>query len=93
LTPSQKKYLDIILTAWGSWSLFQQLLVTLRKIGDQHHVSIANVATRWVLDHDIVGAVLIGKDPFFGFGPAASSQDLLLMNPYVTPITQVHGWA
>jgi aryl-alcohol dehydrogenase-like predicted oxidoreductase len=60
LTPSQKKYLDIIVSAWGSWSLFQQLLVVLRKIGDQHHVSIANVTTRWVLDHDFVGAVLIG---------------------------------
>jgi hypothetical protein len=24
-------------------------------------VSIANVATRWVLDHDFVGAVIIGE--------------------------------
>lgn len=61
LTPSQKKYLDIILSAWGSWSLFQQLLIVLRRIGDCHGgVSIANVATRWVLDHDFVGAVIIG---------------------------------
>ncbi|KIM27582.1 hypothetical protein M408DRAFT_330015 [Serendipita vermifera MAFF 305830] len=61
LTPSQKKYLDIILSAWGTWALFQQLLVVLRRIGDYHGgVSIANVATRWVLDHDFVGAVIIG---------------------------------
>ena len=34
----------------------------LRIIGDYHGgVSIANVATRWVLDHDFVGAVIIGK--------------------------------
>jgi hypothetical protein len=33
----------------------------LRKIGDRYHnTSIANVATRWVLDHSFVGAVLIG---------------------------------
>jgi aryl-alcohol dehydrogenase-like predicted oxidoreductase len=62
LTPSQKKYLDVILSAWGTWSLFQQLLSVLRIIGDYHGgVSIANVATRWVLDHDFVGAVIIGE--------------------------------
>ncbi|KAG8837144.1 hypothetical protein FRC18_009953 [Serendipita sp. 400] len=62
LTPSQKKYLDIILSAWGTWSLFQQLLSVLRAIGDRHQgASIANVATRWVLDHDdFVGAVILG---------------------------------
>jgi len=61
MTPSQKKYLDIILSAWGTWALFQQLLVALRIIGDAHGgVSIANVATRWVLDHEFVGAVIIG---------------------------------
>ena len=62
LTPSQKKYLDVILSAWGTWTLFQQLLSVLRIIGDYHGgVSIANVATRWVLDHDFVGAVIIGE--------------------------------
>ncbi|KAH8108090.1 NADP-dependent oxidoreductase domain-containing protein [Cristinia sonorae] len=61
LTPSQRKYLDIILKVWGDWKLFQALLSTLRAIGDrQGGVSIANVATRWVLDHDFVGAVIIG---------------------------------
>ncbi|GBE81301.1 Aldo/keto reductase [Sparassis crispa] len=61
LTPSQRKYLDMILKAWGDWSLFQSLLSVLRDIGDRHGgVSIANVATRWVLDHPCVGAVIIG---------------------------------
>jgi len=61
LTPSQRKYLDMILKAWGDWALFQTLLNVLRQIGDRHNgVSIANVATRWVLDHSFVGAVLIG---------------------------------
>ncbi|PCH43905.1 Aldo/keto reductase [Wolfiporia cocos MD-104 SS10] len=61
LTPSQRKYLDMILKAWGDWQLFQTLLATLRDVGDRHGgVSIANVATRWVLDHPCVGAVIIG---------------------------------
>lgn len=60
LTPSQRKYLDVILKAWGSWPLFQSLLAVLRKIGDRHRRSIANIATRWVLDHPFVGAVIIG---------------------------------
>jgi aryl-alcohol dehydrogenase-like predicted oxidoreductase len=51
----------MILKAWGNWQLFQELLAVLRVIGDRHGgLSIANVATRWVLDHPFVGAVLIG---------------------------------
>ncbi|KAF4636974.1 hypothetical protein G7Y89_g1113 [Cudoniella acicularis] len=44
----------------GEGDLFQQLLITLWIIGKKHNVSISNVATRWVLDHDYVGAVIIG---------------------------------
>ncbi|RDX50104.1 aldo/keto reductase [Lentinus brumalis] len=61
LTPSQRKYLDMIVKAWGSWSLFQSLLSLLRSIADKYEgTSIANIATRWVLDHSFVGAVIIG---------------------------------
>ncbi|KAI0655808.1 Aldo/keto reductase [Cubamyces menziesii] len=61
LTPSQRKYLDVILKAWGTWELFQVLLRALRDIADRHEgVSIANVAVRWVLEHPFVGAVIIG---------------------------------
>ncbi|KAF7369860.1 Aldo/keto reductase [Mycena sanguinolenta] len=59
LTPSQRKYLDMI--AWGTWALFQRLLRCLRAIADRHGgLSIANIATRWVLDQPCVGAVLVG---------------------------------
>lgn len=62
LTPSQRKYLDVILGAWGTWPLFQILLRTLQDIGDRHgHRSISNIATRWILDHDFVGCVLVGS--------------------------------
>ncbi|KAG8964146.1 hypothetical protein FRC03_002154 [Tulasnella sp. 419] len=61
LTPSQRKYLDIILNGWGNWDLFQELLTALKEIGDRHGGrSVANVATRWVLDHDFVACVIVG---------------------------------
>ncbi|KAJ7696208.1 Aldo keto reductase [Mycena rosella] len=61
LNPSQRKYLDMIVKAWGTWALFQELLSALRGIGDRHGgLSVSNVATRWVLDHPAVGAVIIG---------------------------------
>jgi len=51
----------MIVKAWGTWTLFQSLLRTLRAIGDRHGgLSIANIATRWVLDHPFVGAVIVG---------------------------------
>ncbi|KAJ7289358.1 NADP-dependent oxidoreductase domain-containing protein [Mycena rebaudengoi] len=61
LTPSQRKYLDMIVKAWGTWELFQSLLRCLRVVADRHGgLSIANIATRWVLDQPCVGAVLLG---------------------------------
>lgn len=58
----------MILKAWGDWTLFQSLLTVLRTIGDRHEgASIANIATRWVLDHSCVGAVIIGKTFFVAF--------------------------
>ncbi|KAF9032848.1 aldo-keto reductase, partial [Hymenopellis radicata] len=59
LTPSQRKYFDMIM-AWGSWSDFQVLLHTLKSIADSHDVELSNVATRWVLDNPEVGAVIVG---------------------------------
>lgn len=58
-TPSQRKYFEMIQT-WGDWDLFQILLQTLKIIATKHNVSIPNVATRWVLDFQYVGAVIIG---------------------------------
>jgi aryl-alcohol dehydrogenase-like predicted oxidoreductase len=49
-----------MITVWGGWELLQQLLSVLSSIGKKYSASISNVATRWVLDHDYVGAVIIG---------------------------------
>lgn len=60
ITPSQRKYYSMI-SNWGGWDLFQELLHLLRTIATKHGVpGISNVATRWVLDHSYVGAVIVG---------------------------------
>lgn len=60
------KYLDVILTVWGDWQLFQDLLRTLRAIGDKHGGrSISVIATRWVLDHAFVASVIVGEPQYF----------------------------
>lgn len=72
----------MILKAWGTWELFQQLLATLRAIGDRHKgTSIANVATRWVLDHSFVGAVIIGRCLLALNGPERAL--LLTQSPFL----------
>ncbi|MDE1765961.1 MAG: aldo/keto reductase [Thaumarchaeota archaeon] len=58
-TPSLQKYKQMI-DAWGGWSLFQELLETLDNIAKKHHTSIANVATRYILDKPAVAGVIIG---------------------------------
>jgi aryl-alcohol dehydrogenase-like predicted oxidoreductase len=58
-TVSLRKYKNMI-DAWGGWRLFQELLSTLKQIADKHGVSIANVATRYILDKPAVGGVIVG---------------------------------
>lgn len=58
-TASLQKYKNMI-DAWGGWILFQELLRTLDEIAHKHSVSIANVATRHILDKPQVAGVIIG---------------------------------
>lgn len=58
-TPSLQKYKNMI-DAWGGWNLFQDLLVVIDGISKKHHVSIANVATKHILDKPAVAGVIIG---------------------------------
>ncbi|KZL66368.1 aldo/keto reductase [Colletotrichum tofieldiae] len=59
LTPSQRKYHDMIMR-WGTWQDFQDLLYELCVVAKEHRVSLTNVATRWVLQQPSVGAVIVG---------------------------------
>ena len=56
---SKSKYKRFI-DAAGGWSPFQKLLAAAGAVARKHGVSIANIATRWVLDHESVAAVIIG---------------------------------
>ncbi|MEK6961853.1 MAG: aldo/keto reductase [Thermoproteota archaeon] len=58
-TLSLQKYKNMI-DLWGGWQLFQELLFTMEQIAKKHDTSIANVATRFVLDRPEVAGVIIG---------------------------------
>ena len=45
---------------WGGWELFQELLIILDNISKKHNCSIANIATRFILDKPQVAGVIIG---------------------------------
>jgi aryl-alcohol dehydrogenase-like predicted oxidoreductase len=58
-TLSLRKYYQMI-EAWGGWNLFQELLSNLNTIAQKYNVSIANIATRYILDSPTVAGVIIG---------------------------------
>lgn len=58
-TASLRKYKQMI-DVWGGWGLFQELLQALKWIADKHVVSVANVATRAILDKPQVAGVIVG---------------------------------
>jgi aryl-alcohol dehydrogenase-like predicted oxidoreductase len=58
-TLSLRKYKKMI-DAWGGWNLFQSLLLTLQTIAKKYNVSIANVATSYILGKSAVAGVIIG---------------------------------
>jgi len=59
-TSSKRKYSSVLGYA-GGYRWFETLLGELKRVGDKHGgVSVANVAARWVLDNDVVPAVILG---------------------------------
>ena len=58
-TWSQMKYFRFIETA-GGWDTFQSFLKTVKSIAEKHDTTLANIASRYILESDHVAAVLIG---------------------------------
>ena len=58
-TWSQRKYKRFV-DAAGGWELFQQVLRTLRDLAEPRGCSIANLASRTILDQPAVGAIIVG---------------------------------
>ncbi len=56
---SKMKYRRFI-DAAGGWEAFQKVLAAAARVAARHGVSVANVATRWVLDQPRVAGVIIG---------------------------------
>ncbi|EFY88369.1 aldo/keto reductase/Endoribonuclease L-PSP [Metarhizium acridum CQMa 102] len=90
LNPSQRKYLDMI-NHWGTWQEFQSLLGTLSLLATKYNVSIADVASRWVLQQPSVGAVLVGTrlgvsdrcaDALHVFGWNLSNADIMAIDAF-----------
>ncbi len=59
LTWSQMKYKRFI-DAAGGWQKFQSLLTILDQVAKKHQVSIANIASHYMLQQPAVGGVIIG---------------------------------
>lgn len=51
-----KRFVDAV----GGWEVLQGILRALSEVAARHGVSLANVATRWVLDQPAVAAVIVG---------------------------------
>ena len=56
---SKMKYQRFI-DAIGGWGALQTVLQAASRVADKHGVSVANVATRWVLEQPAVAAVIVG---------------------------------
>lgn len=61
-TWSEMKYKRFI-DQTGSWQTFQNLLETLAQIAENNSIGIANVASRYILEQNGVGGVIIGSRP------------------------------
>ena len=56
---SKMKYRRFI-DAVGGWGALQGVLSAAHRVAQRHGVSVANVATRWVLEQPAVAAVIVG---------------------------------
>jgi len=99
LSWSQMKYKRFI-DAAGGWQEFQGLLSSLNEIAQQHNVSIANVASRYILDQPVVGGVIIGarlgksehiKENLRLFDLQLSNQDKATIRKTLSHLTPIAG--
>eukprot|EP00466_Bigelowiella_natans_P003861 jgi/Bigna1/131407/aug1.14_g6115 len=78
------KYHEVI-EQWGTWELFQELLSTLRMIGNKHRVSISMVAMRWVMQQPAVSGVIDDNEAihrhFFRLGLGVPGIDTRVKHP------------
>ena len=96
---SKSKYKRFI-DAAGGWAPFQKLITAAGNIARKHGVSVSNVATRWVLQHESVAACIIGArlgesehraDNLRTLGFHLDAEDLALLNEAFAAMTPIPG--
>jgi enamine deaminase RidA (YjgF/YER057c/UK114 family) len=98
-TWSQMKYGRFVRAA-GGWPALQGLLRAAADVARRHDVSIANVATRWVLEQPAVGGVIIGArlgerehiaDTLRGLSFALTEADRAELSAAAAMLTPIRG--
>ena len=96
---SRSKYKRFI-DAAGGWGVFQGILQAAADIAGKHGVSLSNVATRWVLEHEAVAATIIGArlgesehraDNLGAFGFALDAEDRGRLDDAFAAATPIPG--
>ena len=96
---SRSKYKRFI-DASGGWEVFQGILRATEAVAARHGVSIANIATRWVLDHEAVAAAIIGarlgesehrNDNLKVFSVTLSDEDRATLDAALSVATPIPG--
>jgi aryl-alcohol dehydrogenase-like predicted oxidoreductase/enamine deaminase RidA (YjgF/YER057c/UK114 family) len=96
---SKLKYRRFI-NAVGGWAALQTVLRAAHSVAQRHGVSIANVATRWVLQQPAVAAVIVGArlletehraDNGRLFGFVLGEQDQVLLNTAFAATQRIAG--
>ena len=91
-----KRFIDAI----GGWAVLQGIVGAAHRIARKHGVSIANVATRWVLDQPAVAAVIVGarlgerehrQDNLRTFAFAFDAEDRALLEDALARSTPIPG--
>jgi aryl-alcohol dehydrogenase-like predicted oxidoreductase/enamine deaminase RidA (YjgF/YER057c/UK114 family) len=91
-----KRFVDAI----GGWSALQGILGALAAVAAKHRVSLANVATRWTLEHPAVAAAIVGarlgeryhaSDNAKAFGFALNAEDHRAIEAALAATTPVSG--
>jgi aryl-alcohol dehydrogenase-like predicted oxidoreductase/enamine deaminase RidA (YjgF/YER057c/UK114 family) len=91
-----KRFIDTI----GGWDALQHVLAAAKAVAVKHGVSVANVAARWVLEQDAVGAIIIGArlgerehrgDNLALFGFALDSADRARLAAAQSPMREIPG--
>ncbi len=96
---SKMKYRRFI-DAVGGWGALQGVLSAAKQVADKHGVSLANVATRWVLEQPAVAAVIVGArlgerehraDNLALFGFALDDEDRAVLNQAFEATQRIPG--